>query len=133
MSDVNEAQRRRMNAELREYIHCKANCSCRALEASVQAPAVDTGKAAKAIWEVLWPGTSDVMDDAELGLERAQVQRILFALTGSGILQDAAEVERAGKELGYNHGATDMQAETNGAGYAMNPYRAHPVREGNVT
>lgn len=69
-----------------------------ALEASVQAPAVDTGKAAKAIWDVLWPGTSGVMDDAELGSDRAQVARILFALTGPGILQDAAEVEARGLE-----------------------------------
>lgn len=27
---ANEELRQRMNAELREYVHCKPNCSCRA-------------------------------------------------------------------------------------------------------
>lgn len=113
-----------------------------ALEAVQQTPAVDTGKAAKAIWEVLWPGTSDVMDDAELGQERAQVARVLFSLTGSGILLDAAEVEARGLEkvadaLIADEYDPDDQVWEPVSGTYMHPSgwlraRAQQVREGNA-
>lgn len=96
-----------------------------ALEAVQQTPAVDTGKAAKAIWEVLWPGTSDVMDDAELGQERRQVARILFALTGSGILQDAAEVAARAWDEGAQHVYAEGRClfAQDGDPCPANPYR----------
>lgn len=119
------------------HLACFAAFVADALEAVQQTPAVDTGKAAKAIWEVLWPGTSDVMDDAELGQERAQVARILFALTGSGILQDAAEVEARGLERLIERVTDDGLVQVFGGekfvsvALLVSEARAQQVREGN--
>lgn len=64
-----------------------------ALEAATVAPAADRAKASMVLWEVLWPGTVDVMDHPELGAERFKVRQILDALTSSNVLRDVRDVQ----------------------------------------
>lgn len=70
-----------------------------ALEAATVAPAVDRVKASMVLWEVLWPGTVDVMDHPELGAERFKVRQILDALTSSNVLRDVRDVQAEGADL----------------------------------
>lgn len=83
----------------------------RALEAATVAPSADRVKASMVLWEVLWPGTVDVMDHPELGAERFKVRQILDALTSSNVLRDVR----------------DVQAETlEQAAKVADAYKSHP-------
>jgi hypothetical protein len=128
---IAEAQRQRMNAELREYVHCKPNCSCRAdaLEAQsapLAAPQERLGGVAAALRfrDAMTPKpppsqasfvvdsrealrkaiTPFVNDDWQRGYGSDPCGEAADALLASGVVSLAADRDRAMKAQGWDEG-----------------------------